>query len=75
MHLQVLSTDLGTKGPVVFRGFVFFFFLLFRATPTAYEGSQSRGPIGAVAAGLHHSNAGSKPGLRPTPQFTAMPDP
>ena len=29
-----------------------FFFLLFRATPTAYGGSQARGQIGAAAAGL-----------------------
>ena len=36
-----------------------------------------RGPIGAVVAGLHHShsNARSKPHLRPTPQLMAMPDP
>ena len=53
------------------------FFLSFRATPTAYGGSQARGPIGTVAAGLHqsHSNAGSKLHLRPTPQLTTMPDP
>ena len=38
------------------------------ATPTAHGGFQVRGLIGAVAAGLHHShsNAGSKPNLRPT---------
>ena len=34
---------------------VFFFF--FRATPTAYESSQARGPIGAAAAGLCHSHS------------------
>ena len=35
-----------------------FFFNLFRvrATPMAYGGSQVRGLIGAVAAGLHHSS-------------------
>ena len=42
------------------RGFYFilFFFLfcLFKATPMAYGGSQARGPIGAAAAGLHHSS-------------------
>ena len=32
--------------------FFFFFFGLFRATPTAYGGSQARGLIRAVAAGL-----------------------
>ena len=59
----------------------FFFFsfllLLFRAAPTAYGSSHARGQIGAVAAGLHHSNsnAGSKPCLRPIPWLMATPDP
>ena len=58
--------------------FVFYFiFCLFRAPPAAYGGSQARGPIGATAASLcqSHSNARSKPRLRPTPQLTATPDP
>ena len=51
----------------------FFFFLSFslslsllRAAPTAYGGSQARGRIEAIAAGLHHShsNARSEPRLR-----------
>ena len=39
--------------------FFFFFssFLLFRAVPTAYGGSQAGGQIGAVAADLHHSHS------------------
>ena len=43
----------------------------------AYGDSQARGQIGAVAAALHHShsNAGSEPYLRPTPQLMAMLDP
>ena len=54
-----------------------FLFCLFRATPAAYGGSQGRGLIGAVAAGLRqsHSSVGSKPYLQPAPQLTAMPDP
>ena len=42
----------------------------------AYEGSQARGRIGAVAIGLQesHNNSGSKPRLRPT-QLTATLDP
>ena len=54
-----------------------FFFLLFRAAPVAYGGSQARGPIGATAAGLcqSHSHMGPEPHLRPTPQLTATPDP
>ena len=37
----------------------------------AYRDSQARGQIGATAAGLHHSNAGSKPRLQPASQLTA----
>ena len=46
-----------------------FVFCLFRAAPTAYGGSQARGPVGAVAAGLHncHGNARSEPHLWHTP--------
>ena len=42
----------------------------------AYGSSQARGPVGATAAGLHHShsNAESKSLLRPIPQVTATPD-
>ena len=47
-------------------------FLSFRAAPKAYGGSQARGPIGTVSAGLHlsHSNTGSELHLRPIPQLT-----
>ena len=60
---------------ILFSFFVFFAFS--RATPSAYGSSQARGLIGAVAASLNqsHSNAGSEPRLRPTPQLTATPDP
>ena len=55
----------------------FFFFVFSRATPTAYECSQARGPVGAIAASLHQgcSSAGSEPCLQPTPQLMTMPDP
>ena len=55
---------------------LFIYFRLLRATPGAYGGSQARGPIGAVAAGLRqsHSNEESEPRLRPTPQLMAMLD-
>ena len=45
--------------------YLFIYLLLFRATPESYGGSQARGPIGAIAAGLHHSysNTGSEPCL------------
>ena len=56
---------------------LFFSVCLFRATPAAYRGSQARGLIGAIAAGLHHShsNMGSELCLRPTPQLMATLDP
>ena len=57
--------------------FKFFVFVFFRTTSVAYANSQARGLMGAVAAGLlhSHSNTRSEPHLRPTPQFTATPDP
>ena len=47
------------------------------ASPAAHGSSQARSPLGAAAAGLHHShsNAGSEPHLGPTPQLVALPDP
>ena len=66
-----------TESPEFFF-FNFLFFLSFsRAAPTAYGGSQARGLIGDVAAGLCHSdsNTRSEPCLLLTPQLTAMPDP
>ena len=47
------------------------------ATPAAYGSSQARDQIGAAATGLHqsHSNTGSEPCLRPTPQLMVTPDP
>ena len=46
---------------------IFFFFCLFRATPTARGHSQARGQIRAVTASLRHSHSSgeSKPHLRP----------
>ena len=59
--------------------FIYFFclFAISWAASVAYGGSQAKGPIGAVAAGLYqsHTNAGSEPRLQPIPQLTAMPDP
>ena len=46
---------MGQSGNLM-RNFFFFVFLLFRATPTVYGGSQASGPIGAVATSLHHSS-------------------
>ena len=63
--------EVGLKVPT------FFIFCLFGAAPMAYGGSQARGGIGTIAAGLHHShsNTGSKMRLQPTLQLTATLDP
>ena len=55
---------------------VFILFYFFRDTPAEHASSQARGRIRAAAAGLHHShsNVGSEPCLRLTPQLTATPD-
>ena len=61
-----------------FSSFFFFFVFAFsRTAPTAYGGSQARGLIRAVVAGLHRSqsNTGSESCLQPTPQLLAAPDP
>ena len=53
-------------GPVLLFGQHFFFFCLFafpRVAPVACGGSQARGRIGAVAAGLRY--VGSEPRLQP----------
>ena len=54
-----------------------YFCCFFRATLMARGGSQARGLIGAVAAGLphSHSNTGSEPRLCPTQKLTATRDP
>ena len=39
------------------KGFCLLFTPLFRAKSAAYGGSQAKGKIGAVAAGLHHSRS------------------
>ena len=62
------ETQSEKRGEMTFRTFFFFFFFffgLFRAAFMAYGGSQARGPMGATAAGLHHShsNVGSEPHL------------
>ena len=58
LTLQSSTGDLGLCSVSGFFVFVF----VFRVVPAAYGGSQARGQIGAVAAGLHHnhSNKGSE---------------
>ena len=57
--------------------YLFWFFGFSGAAPAAHGGSQVRGRIEAVAAGLpqSHSKVGSEPPPQPTLQPTATPDP
>ena len=60
--------------------FIYLFIVSFafsRVALAAYGGSHARGLVGAVAAGLRHShsNTGSEPRLRHTPQLTATLNP
>ena len=57
------------KNPLISRIPIYLFFG--GDAPTAYRGSQARGPVRAVAAGLHHShsNTGFEQCLLPTPQL------
>ena len=66
---------LSMQQPLIWNPRPFLLFFFFRAALAAHGRSQARGQIRASAAGLPHSNAGSKPLLRPTPQFTATTDP
>ena len=56
--------------------FFFFFFFPLTTVPEACGRSQARDPVGATAAGLHHShsNPRSELHLQPTLQLVAMPD-
>ena len=58
------------SGATLDISFIYYFFWLFRAIPTAYGSFQARGQTGAAATSLCHSNAGSEPHLRFTPQHT-----
>ena len=58
----MLPASLGRKKQITMWYLIFYLILLlFRATPAAYGSSQARGRIGAAAASLCHSNAGSEP--------------
>ena len=69
--------EIESINPITEGFFCVCIFAFSRAAPTAYGGSQARGGIRAVAAGLRHShsNGGSEPRLPPTPQLTATQDP
>ena len=69
------SDDFPVPGAWSFIFIFYLFFLLFRATPMTYEGSQVRGLIRATTPSLRHShsNTGSETHLRPIPQLTQDP--
>ena len=74
---QIVSPSKSTNDIFLFIYLFMVFICLFRASPTAYGGSQDRGLTRAVVTGLRqsHSNVGSEPHLQPPPQLTATPDP
>ena len=74
----IISMTLGKFVKLSVPYFFFFgrLFAISRAASAAYGGSQARGLIGAIAAGLHqsHNHEGSEPCLQPTSQLVATPD-
>ena len=58
----------GIEKHLVHVKFIYLSFVSFRAAPEAHGGSQIRGLIGAVTAGLchSHSHSRSEPRLQPT---------
>ena len=75
LKLNILIKIIFTVLKVFWFLFVCLFVCFFRAVHVAYGSSQARGRITAAAAGLYHSNAGSNPCLRSTPQLMETADP
>ena len=64
-HLSLIFLFMYVFFNLFMYSFIYCLFVLFRAAPVAYRGSQARGLIRAVAASLchSHSNARSEPRL------------
>ena len=65
--MNLLAASLDSPGRIFFVVVVVVVVVFSRAAPAAYGGSQARGLIRAVAAGLHqsHSNLGSELSVQP----------
>ena len=64
LEVMILKTSFNSEKLCNVYSILFYFvFCLFRRAPVAFGGSQARPRIRAEAAGLHHSNARSKPSL------------
>ena len=74
--LRIYTLWESLKGKRIMNTSFFFFFFFSGLPPTAYGGSQARGQIRAVGAGLHHSHSNTRSERRRQPvlQLTAMPD-
>ena len=76
-HVELLTERVKKENKLNLDLFIYLLTLIFRASPAAYGSSQAKGQIvpAAVCPCHSHSNAGSEPHLRPTPQLTATLDP
>ena len=72
---SVSVSQVGSYFKVLFLFVCFFVFVFLGLHPWHMEVSQARVLIGAIEAGLCHSNTRSKPCLQPTPQLMATPGP
>ena len=61
MNIKSVDSKSTMVGVMSFFIILFYFILLFRATPTAYADSQARGQSGAIATGLYHSHSNAGP--------------
>ena len=59
-HRILHKTTSFQKQHFFFIFFYFYFFCIFRAPPLACGASQARGPIRAIAAGLHHNHSNAR---------------
>ena len=61
VHCSLLLASWSHGLCYIFFFLSFWFFFLFRAAPAAYGGSQARGQIRTVVAGLHRSHSNARP--------------
>ena len=60
-HKKLDNFGVFVLNSMIFVCLFIYLFLLFRATPVAYGGSQASGLIEATTASLHHSHSNTRP--------------